>query len=735
MKAKWFSIFLVLSMLAISMAPVSGVYAAAGGGGNNSDSTVVRQTVDTTSALVQLKGDPLATYVKTHPAQGKKIDFNNSASKSYRAQLSAQRNDFKKWLQANAPKAKVTGQYDIALNAVAVQLNGTALSTLTKAPMVVRAEYEGLYYPTVDDPDLAVISALDAWAVNGGSAANAGEGVKVAIIDTGIDITHSCFNDAGYPAQTQLGDLSFTNNKVIVAKVFNNKTPSQHYTAEALQEHGTHVAGTVACNYDTSANVNGVAISHSISGVAPRALLGNYNIFPGEVTNARSEDIMNALEAAYTDGFDVANMSLGGGAHGVQDLLTVVVDNLDQANMVVAVAAGNSGPGHYTIESPGSAARALTAGASTVGHFVATPITVGVVTAAGVAGDFATVSSDFTANLGVVTEAPTNAATGLSTACGPLSTNLTGKIALVSRGVCSFSIKIRNAQNAGAVAVLVANNAAGDGIGMAQDGLPNQPTVFAYNVSLTDSANLKSHDGEPTTISAAPGYFISGNDDFMAAFSSQGPTDVDFRVKPDVVAPGVNVLSSIPHQFCDVSPCFAFFQGTSMATPHLAGSAAIVIGQHPGWSAAQVRSAIVNTADQGFLKPSGPGASSTDVNVIGAGRENLLSAVNASVALDPVSVSFGAVPSGSGQTQTFTLALTNVTGSAQNFTVAVGAASGSGVTFSVAPASVSLTAGESGTVIVTMSAAKGAGGGDHQATLTVSTGTEVAHAAVYVFIK
>ncbi len=156
MKAKWFSIFMVLSMLAISIVPVGGVYAA--GGGNNSDSTVLRQTVDTTSALVQLKGDPLATYVKTHPVQGKKIDFKNTTVKSYRAQLSAQRNEFKQWLQANAPKAKITGQYDISLNAVAVQLNGTALSTLTKAPMVVRAEYEGLYYPTADDPDLSIIN-------------------------------------------------------------------------------------------------------------------------------------------------------------------------------------------------------------------------------------------------------------------------------------------------------------------------------------------------------------------------------------------------------------------------------------------------------------------------------------------------------------------------------------------------------------------------------------------------
>jgi len=727
-------ILALVVILTMTLALPASAGGGGGGGGSATDGTTIGPRVDTSSALVQLKGDPLATYVKTKPPQGKKVDFDSNTVKSYRAQLSALRNDFKAWLRANAPKAKVTGEFDISLNAVSVQLNGVSLATIAGAPMVQRAEYEGLYYPTVDDPDLDLIHAMEAWAADGGSEANAGEGVKVAIVDTGIDVNHLCFDDAGYSNQTQFGDPQFTNNKVIAAKVFNNKTPSRHYTPEAINSHGTHVAGTVACNFGTPAVVNGVAIPHDISGVAPRALLGNYNVFPADVASARSEDILNALDAAYADGFDIANMSLGGGASGIQDLLTIAVDNLDQANMVVAVAAGNSGPGHFTIESPGSAARALTAGAATVGHIIATPITVGGFTAAGVAGDFATVSSDLTAPLGAVSGTGVN---GLNTACAALPAgSLTGKIALIARGTCTFSIKIRNAQNAGAVAVLVSNNVAGDGIGMAQDGTPNQPTVPAYNVSMTDAAGLKLHDTELTTISATPAYLITGNDDFMAGFSSQGPTDVDFRVKPDVVAPGVNVLSSIPVSFCGGDPCFAFFQGTSMATPHLAGSAAIVRWLHPDWSAAEVRSAIVNTADQGVLKKSSSptGDLEIDVNIIGAGRENLLSAVNAVVALDPVSVSFGAVPSGSGQTLAFDVTLTNLSDEA-TYDLAVGAGDAS-VAYSVSPSSLTLGADESGTFTVTMSAVKGAAFGDHSAVLTISSGgNEVAHAAVYTLIK
>jgi subtilisin family serine protease len=709
-----------IAVLALALATLALPVLASAAGGNGTDGTSSGPKVDTSSAIVQLNGAPLATYEKTHPTQGKKIDFSSNTVKSYRAQLSALRNEFKQWLKANAPAAKVTGEFDIALNAVAVQLNGTSLDTLRAGPQVLSADYEGLYYPVVDDPDLGIIDAVQAWSRAGG-AANAGAGVKVAIVDTGIDVTHPCFSDAGYAPQQQLGNTRFTNNKVIAAKVFNMNAKNQGYTPEAIQDHGTHVAGTAACNYLTPATVNGVLIPYAMSGVAPRALLGNYNVFPNQVGNARSEDIVDALEAAYEDGFDVANMSLGGGSQGFNDLLADATDNLDEANMVVAVAAGNSGPGHFTIESPGKAARALTAGASTVPHFVGSPMTVGGTSFGLASGDFATVSSDLTAPLGVVLSG-----TALSTACSSLTAgSLTGKIAVISRGTCTFSTKIRNAQAAGAVAAVVVNNVAGDPVAMAQDGTANQPTIPAYMTSLANRSALIAANGQPATIGATLQYFLTTNVDIMAGFSSQGPTDVDFRVKPDVVAPGVNVLSSVPATACAAPPCFAFFQGTSMATPHLAGSAAVVRGQHPDWSAAQIRSAIVNTAEQGVLRSFNTATTVTDVNVIGAGRENLDNAVQATVALDPVSVSFGAVPSGSGQTKTATVQLSLGSGP---YTVSVNSSTGTGVSYS---ASVS-----GSTITVTMSAAKSASAGDHQATLRVLRGgAEVAHAAVYTLIK
>jgi minor extracellular serine protease Vpr len=693
----------------------------------NADVFTIGATVDKASVIVQLKGDPLSTYPATKPPPGKKIDFDSNTVKSYRAQLSAARNDFRKWLKSNAPAAKITGEYDISLNAVAVQLNGTPITTIQQYGNVSTVDYQGLYYPLdVNDPDLNLIKAIDAWNAGGGTDAAKGDGVKIAIIDTGIDITHPCFDDTNYPPQPQLGDHNFTNNKVIAAKVFNNKGGNKGYTPEAIQDHGTHVSGTAACNENTDTNVDGVAVPYDMSGVAPRALLGNYNVFPDSVTNARSEDILNALETAYADGFDIANMSLGGGASGIQDLLTKAVDDLDQAGFISTISAGNSGPNPRTVGSPGSAARGLTAGAVTVGHYIGVTVTDDTN-----AANFAAATGDF---------GPTGDVTGpLSANLGEFCTgsgSLTGQIALIVRGTCSFSTKIRNAQDAGAVGAIIVNNVFGPPISMASDGTPNQPTIPGVMVSKADQGSLDGRTGDTFTIHSAKAYVYNPADnDYLAGFSSRGPTDVDFRVKPDVSAPGVNVLSSVIAADCSNPPCFAFFQGTSMAAPHLAGSAAVVKGQHPTWSSAQVRSAVVNTSDANAVKDGSTGLVITDGNAVGSGRENLLSAVEATATLDPVSVSFGSVPSISGITQTFNVTVSNVSSSAATFSFSVGTSSGTGVSYSVSPSSLALSAGASGTITVTMTATKGSSFGSHQATLSVSNGSEVAHAVVFTNVK
>jgi len=742
-----------ISMVALACAVLAGpltVGAAPGTTADDSRAAAKVQRQDRTSAIVELKGaQPLTINAATRPSKGKKVDFNSAAVKNQRALLAAQRNEFRQWLRQNAPSARITSEYDVALNAVAVQMNGTSLATLRAAPMVAAAQYNGVYRPLAhDDPDLQLIHAWEAWQLSPSSPELAGSGVKIAIIDTGIDVRHPCFNDAGYPEGNAPDNLvnGGTNDKVIYAEAFYNKLRKEGLGTSDEDGHGTHVAGTAACNAHTPAWIDDpsdgpVDIPYDPSGVAPGAMLGNFNVFPGTLEESRSEDILNALQRAYELGFDVANMSLGGGSNGVLDLLAKAVNRFDRGGMVIAVAAGNSGPGDRTVESPGYAERAIAAGASSVGHFVGAPVTTQDGGRFGAAsGDFATVSSNLTAPLDVVMDGPTDPATGIAIACSALPAgSLTGEIALISRGSCSFSTKIRFAEAAGAVAVVIVNNIAGDPIAMGSDGTPNQPTIPAYMVGLEDGLVLANKEGVPTTIVAGLEYFRTANDNIVAGFTSFGPTDVEFRVKPDVVAPGVNVLSSQPAWACtQTTPsCWAFFQGTSMATPHVAGSAAVVIDQHPDWTSADVRSAIVNTAARGVLKDTATGRTVVDnPNVVGAGLENLHHAVMASVSLDPVSLAFGGVPSGSGQGRTGEFVVKNLTSGTATFTFAVDDPFAGGITYTVSPASVTLGPGQTATIEVRMANPRGTTQRDDWAWLEVSmNGAEVAHAALYTRTK
>src|SRR5881398_3022621 len=642
----------------------------------NADAFTRGPDVDNTSAIVQLKGDPISTNPSTKPPHGRKIDFNVQAVRSYRAQLNARRNELKRWLRANAPRAKVTGEYDVSLNAVAVQLNGTPLATIAAAPMVQSAEYNALYHPNLSE-SYKIINASDAWTAAGGRA-TAGAGIKIGDIDTGIDNTHPFFDPTGfsYPpgfpkcdaadsaSHHEDQDCNYVSQKVIVAKVFYNKAQQQALDAQAIQDHGTHTAGIAAGVTGQTAVVNGVNID-DMSGIAPGAWLGNYNVFPGSVDNARSEDILNAVDAAIADGMDVLNLSLGGSYHGNNDLLAIGLDNAVDAGLVVAVAAGNSGPGQGTIESPGRARKVITVGASTNNHFFGEPFTYpsgGGTTIGAAVGEFPPLPT-----------ASYDLFDTHSTACTSVDPGASGKLAIVNRGTCTFSTKVRNAIAAGAVGVLVINNVAGDPTAMAKDGLGGDD-LPAVMIGLNDGAALRASGA--TTASAVETFseFITpANKDILAGFSSQGPTAVDFAVKPDLTSVGVNVLSSItcvgkPETCPGDGTGWAFFSGTSMSTPHIAGSAAVLLDLHSTWSPPQIKSALVNRADL-VIKDSLTGLHDIGPTAQGAGRENLSVAADATTWMDPVSASFGRVTVG--HPTSLTITLSNPTGTDETFSVSV----------------------------------------------------------------
>jgi subtilisin family serine protease len=644
----------------------------------NADSFVPGQDIDNASAIVQLKGAPISTNPGTKAPHSKKIDFKSYATRSYRAQLNAGRNEFRRWLRANAPSARVTSEYDISLNAVAVQLNGTPLATIAAAPMVERAEYNALYRPNMSE-SYKIINAQAAWIAAGGRE-HAGAGIKIGDIDTGIDNNHPFFDPTaftyppGFPkcdaadsnSHHQDQDCKYVSPKVIVAKVFYNQNNQHNFDAQAIQDHGTHTAGTAAGVTGKTAVSNGVNID-DMSGIAPGAWLGNYNVFPGDVTDARSEDILNAVDAAVEDGMDVLNLSLGGGYHGNNDLLANGLDNAVDAGVVVAVAAGNSGPGQGTLESPGRARKVITVAASTNKHFVGQPFTYpasGGTTIGAAVGDFPPLPAG---SFGLYFNTQL-------TACTSVDPGAFGKVVVVNRGGCTFSTKVRSAIAAGAIGVVVINNVAGDPSAMAKDGAGGDD-LPAVMIGKNDGAALRTANPSDASAVATFSEFVTTNQDILAGFSSQGPTNVDVAVKPDVTSVGVNVLSSITCVGTGF-PCtttgdgtdapWAFFQGTSMSTPHIAGSAAVLLQLHDGWSPAQVKSALVNRADL-VVKDAVTGTRDVGPTAQGTGRENLSVAADSTTWMDPSSASFGKITHGHATTVNITV--TNPTASAQTFAI------------------------------------------------------------------
>jgi minor extracellular serine protease Vpr len=596
-------------------------------------------------AIVLLGDPPAASYkgtipglARTAPARGL-LNRSSQAYRAYRAHLDDQHGALRAYLRQQAPRVEVVREYHDVLNGVAVRLRGTNPASLASGPGVRVVAPSALYRPAMN-VSVDLIEASAVWAQLGG-AADAGSGVRVAVIDTGIDVSNPFFDDTGLPAQPQVDECDDqdadpatpdTNNKVVVCRVFaagvGGPGPALFF------DHGTHVAGTIGGRNDTTGTVAGTDVTLTgLSGVAPGVALGNYNVFPGFGGgfiafdgSAFSHDIAAALEQAVADGMHVANMSLGGTVQGPHDLLAEASNAAVDAGMVVVVAAGNSGPGDATVESPGSAEKVITAGATTNPHFVGVPVSVeGGATVGGAIGDFDPFSTPVTADYTV-----TSPANG----CTAITTDLTGKIALIDRGVCSFTTKISNAEAAGAIGVIVVNNVAGDPTAMADDGTA-EVTIPAVMVGLTEGTAMKPA-GTVTVDGTAPAEFLTDNADIIAGFSGRGPTPFTTQIKPDLTAPGVNVASSV------FGGEFAFFQGTSMATPHIAGVSALLLDRFPAASPAEVKSRMVNTAAR-VVTDHVTGTTDPGVLARGGGRVEVPAAFAATSWFDPVSVSFGEV--------------------------------------------------------------------------------------------
>ena len=651
-----------------------------------------------------------------------------AAADAHRASIAGERAAFKDWLTRNAPQARVLWEYDTVLNGLSVELRGASVNALRNAPGVSE-----VLTPTWMSPSMDTSLPLVGWPQATGSnptvaGSSVGQDVLVGIIDTGIDQNHPFFevNRANRDFYVNKGKCTydysdgtgpnfeeFTSCKVVVAKVF-NADPS--FTPQDIFGHGTHVAGTAAGNSGTASNTG------PMSGVAPAAVLGNYNVFPGETGEASSDDIAVAVDQAVFDGMDVLNLSLGGTPAAGYDILDLALRDAADAGVISAVAAGNSGPGAQTIESPGWTPWVLTAGASTNPHFIGQKATSAAGTAGAAVGDFDAFPDPAITASFVWWDTIDGRGTGEACDTRGVTTNLIGKIALVKRGTCTFTTKVRAAESLGAIGTVVFNNVAGDPTAMAHDGTDPFPTIPAVMVGNAYGKALTAFTGGDLTV-GGPISEQAGIADILAGFSSRGPaaTPDGLIVKPDMVAPGVNVNSSIP---CDESGCgFAFFQGTSMATPHLAGSAAALIWNR-GWQVAfdsrdeQVKSLLVNNSLDGVVKDHVTGLELVKVTDEGSGRLELVGAFGEVFYADPVAFNVGVV----GRRALSGVATVTLSGEFGTATASASVPTLSGVT-----AVVSAVDGE---VTLTLTRAHGVRG-DAEGVVTISNGSDGSIHLVY----
>ena len=629
-------------------------------------------------------------------------------------------------IEAAVPGARVRWHYRHVLNAMAVELPRGAVRTLRHLPGVRRVVASVPYRAALDSSP-ALIGAASPWRPGLG---NLGEGMKIGIIDDGIDAKSPLFDASGFamPEGFPRGDARFTTAKVIVARVFPTNPPALPASKlpydRKRSQHATHVAGIAA-------GVAGVLPSKlagrprlPLSGVAPRAYLGNYRAltYPTESglgLNGNSPEILAAIEAAVADGMDVINLSLGQPEVAPKrDLVAKALDNAAAAGIIVVVAAGNDfvEQGAGSISSPGTSREAITVGATSVSRaygvaasLLSTPTgpSVGTVRVSAVAGSDA---SALGAASRLVPLAPESIGQDPTLCSGPSESTepSAGTLVTATAGGCTLRLKAKNAARHGASAVLVAE--ANSAVYRKRLKKSAVPVLLASTAHVDATLALSRTAPAPRlALTEAPAVIATTDLPRLAPFSAQGPAPSSGRLKPDVVAPGMSIYSAFP--VSDGS--FGLFSGTSMASPHVAGAAALLAELHPQWTPAQVKSALVLT---GSDVRGNAGSAIAPPSRSGGGLVDLVSASAPLIHASPSSISFGLVrPSQATIERTRSIELADSGGGAGPWAVSNGRARTSAGASIELPATVEVP----GVLLVTLRVRRAAREGDVSGWITL----------------
>ena len=671
------------------------------------------------SAVLQLADDPVAVQDANARKHGGSLS--DGDKQAIRQQLQAKQDALRGRLAAAG--ADIVGQMQDAYNGIQISVAQKDLVQLAALPGVTAIHALPTF--NVDNVNgVPFIGAPQAW----GNFSLTGDGVNVAVIDTGIDYTHADFGGPGTVAawnaakatNTAPPDPSLVGPSApkvkggfdFVGDAYNANVPGSKPMPDPNPldcfGHGSHTAGTLAGfgvlsdgstftgTYDAS-----TISSHTWNvgpGVAPKANLFIYRVF-GCAGSSNVVDL--AINAAVAAGVSVISMSLGSPLGGLDDPTSVASQNAFNDGIAVITSAGNNGNNAYLVGSP-STDNGILSVAAMDGSVPTYPgATLNLSTGASVtaidANGAALPSGSFPVKV------LRNADGSISLGCNKSEyAGTAGMVVVTMRGSCARVARAVFGDEAGDAAVVMINNAAG--LPPFEGHITNDPdTGEQHNVTIpflgvTNAAAtvnaLKAADGGSTSLTSIT--VPNVNYKVAAAFTSGGPRNPDSAPKPDVIAPGVSVASvgmgtgNLP----------AVMSGTSMACPMTAGIAALLKQEHPTWTGVQIKAAIMNTADPSLNL-------GYNSRLAGTGVVQAQNAVNSSVlattseSLD--SIAFGQV-AGNGDfnaDKTFTLTNYGITGATYDLSVVLNANS-RGAAIGVSPSTVSVAAGASATVHATL---------------------------------
>ncbi len=685
--------------------------------------------------VIKLGYDPLTTYAgdvngfaATSPTvTGRKLS-GSAVEKKYASHVTSVEDAFVAQLKKKVPAAKVGRSLQTVYGGIAASVPANKIADVLTIPGVVAVQSDALRKP-LTDASASFIGATSLYPQLGGDA-KAGKGVIFGVLDTGAWPEHPSFADKGLlsapPAKadgtaracdfgdnplTAATDVFACNNKLIGGKPFlqtyladpGRAAAETYKTARDSNGHGTHTGSTSAGNKLASATVLGVERG-PLNGIAPGAWVSVYKVCGA--AGCFSSDSAAAVQQAILDGVSVINFSISGGVDPFTDPVELAFLDAYAAGVFVSASAGNDGPG-----------------ASTANHLSPWVTTVAA----------STQKREFDSTLTVTSGADTATFHGASITSGvgplpvvfasaaPYSDNLcttpaaagtfTGKIVACQRGGNARVDKGFNVKQGGAAGMILFNATLAD-IETDNHWLP---TVHLADGTAFNTFATAHSGGFSATFTA--GQKLTGAGDAMAAFSSRGPAGQ--FIKPDVTAPGVQILAGhtpTPETSAE-GPQGEYFQaiaGTSMSSPHTAGSAVLIKALHPTWTPGQIKSALMTTATTNVVKEDL--TTPADPFDLGAGRIALAPAGNPGLTFDETAARMAAIGGDPLQTLnlnipslnapimpgsiTTTRVAKNVTTRSQSYRVTATAPAGSSIT--VSPTAFTVGAGKTVTLKITI---------------------------------